>query len=140
MSRLLIALCAALLIAGCSIFTAERNSPTGGNSTAGIGLGTPVRDGEFEFFVTAVEHGSDVVKVTLNVKNIGDEAQMFSSGIQKLLVGGTTFEPSAATSKTLNPGEATSYTLAFKVPPGAVPSAMELHGSESSSGVKLTLS
>src|SRR5690606_4017864 len=65
---------------------------------AASGIGTPVRDGKFEFTVTSVETGvpsvgdqylsqeaqGQYVLVHMTVKNIGDEAQMFTGGNQQL--------------------------------------------------------
>jgi hypothetical protein len=131
---------AAVLLAGCS------TSSSGTGSQSGVGrIGQPVRDGKFEFVVNKVDTTSTpgIVQVHLTVTNIGDESQMWSSSSQKLLVGdkeydSDLFEGSEGI-EDLNPGLGVDAVLGFKVPPGAVPDAIELHDSMFSQGVKVNL-
>lgn len=128
------------------------------------GIGTPVRDGKFEFVVTGVELGvarvgddlfgqdaqGQFALVRMTVTNIGDEAQYFDGSNQDLV---DTLERthSAATSAALylddsesflnqiNPGNAVEGTVVFDIPTDATPARIELHDSAWSGGVTVTL-
>ncbi|CAN5682650.1 hypothetical protein BH10ACT9_BH10ACT9_18150 [soil metagenome] len=84
-----------------------------------------------------------LVFVHVDVTNIGDKAQHWSAGNQKLLVGGKEFESDSWESdndfEELNPGLGVQSVIAFKVPPGTVPDAIELHDSMFSEGVTVNL-
>lgn len=136
-------------------------------AAAAAGIGTKVRDGKFEFVVTAVEHPGktiagefgttetaqgEFVVVRVNVTNIGDEAQTLMSTGQLLFNDkGQKFEPSSAimTLKdadkffltNINPGNTvTGAPLLFDVAPGTKIASIELHDSMFSGGVKVKLS
>jgi Domain of unknown function (DUF4352) len=136
-------LAAVLLLTGCSMDASGQQSQPS-NSPSSAKIGQPVRDGKFEFVVTKVDNDGGVVRARLTVKNIGNESQLFSSTDQKLVIGGKKFasnlmESSGATSEDLNPGLGADAVVAFDVPPGAVPDAIELHDSMFSFGVKVSL-
>lgn len=131
---------------------------------AAPGVGTPVRDGKFEFTVTSVETGvatvgdeflnqqaqGQYVLVHMTVTNIGTEAQMFDGSSQELTdTAGRTH--SADTSAAIylgdansfltdiNPGNSVEGTVVFDVPADAVPATIELHDSMFSGGVEVAL-
>ena len=128
------------------------------------GIGTPVRDGKFEFTVTKVESGKKTVGaqyveqtaqgsytlVHLNVKNIGDEAQSFSDSDQKLIsVDGKQYSADSMAAaaidnnnvlfEEINPGNSVDGILVYDLPTGAVPAKLELHDSMFSGGVTVNL-
>lgn len=127
------------------------------------GLGTPVRDGKFEFVVTEVETGlteigegftreepqGQFVLVHLTVTNIGDGAQSFFDGNQKLVDDrGRTHETSSAAMwledndlwvNDINPGNTVEGVLLFDIPEDATPAQLELHDSAFSGGVLVDL-
>lgn len=131
-------------------------------------IGEAVRDGKFEFIVRSVECGATEVvhpdtdalrkdaqgqfcKMTVNVKNIGNEQQYFSESDQKLLnAQGQEFKPDTmATSYNggnndtlfaqINPGNSVEGVLVFDVPKDVTPTHAQLHDSAFSNGVKVTL-
>lgn len=128
-----------MILTGClSVSSSSSNSDSAGS------IGQTVRDGKFEFLVTNVDTTKPgVIAVHLKVTNIGDEAQIWSSGNQKLLVDGKEFDSdlfeSSESYETLNPGLGVDAVVGFKVPPGTVPDAIELHDSMFSQGVKVRL-
>lgn len=127
------------------------------------GPGTPVRDGAFEFVVTEVETGLEsvgegltreepqgqFVLVHLSVSNIGDGAQSFFDGNQKLVDDrGRTHETSSAAIwledndlwvNDINPGNTVEGVLLFDIPEDAMPAQLELHDSAFSGGVTVDL-
>ena len=132
-------------------------------STA-AGIGTPVRDGKFEFTVTGVEPGvtrvgDDVfgedaqgqfLLVHVTVTNIGEEAQYFDGSSQKLTdtLGRTHSADTGAAIylgdaqsflNQINPGNSVQGTVVFDVPADAAPASVELHDSPFSGGVEVAL-
>lgn len=131
---------------------------------AAAGLGTPVRDGKFEFTVTSVEPGvarvgndligkeaqGQYVLVHLTVANIGTEAQYFSDGAQKAFdaqgrefsadsSAGVYLEGNDTLLNQINPGNAVTGTVVFDVPADAALTLLELHDSLFSGGVEVAL-
>jgi hypothetical protein len=131
---------------------------------AAPGIGDPVHDGRFEFVVTQVE--TDVaqvgegflartpqgryVLVHLTVENIGDKAQLFDGGSQRLIdVDGREHGPDMAAAlfladsgsffNILNPGNLVEGIVVFDIPPDATPAAVRLHDSFLSGGVQVHL-
>ncbi|NMR20059.1 DUF4352 domain-containing protein [Cellulomonas fimi] len=129
-------------------------------------IGSPVRDGKFEFTVTSVERvgptigegfteetaQGEYLVVRLNVTNIGDEPQMLSTGGQVLYNDkGQKYEPSSDALFSLegasdfflediNPGNTiVGAPLLFDVPPGTVLDRIELHDSLFSGGVDVSI-
>ncbi|UCN14982.1 DUF4352 domain-containing protein [Cellulomonas iranensis] len=132
-------------------------------STA-AGIGTPVRDGKFEFTVTGVEPGvtrvgddmfgedaqGQFLLVHVTVTNIGDEAQYFDGSSQKLTdTQGRTHSADTGAAiylgdaqsflNQINPGNSVQGTVVFDVPADAAPATVELHDSPFSGGVEVTL-
>jgi len=130
-------------------------------------LNEPARDGKFEFTVSAVKCGVASVsdssgylsksaqgqycELSVTVKNIGNEAQMFDGSNQYLFnSAGQKYNydstatiyanPSDSTFlNTINPGNTASGIVVFDVPQGQTPTAAELHDSAFSGGVKVSL-
>ena len=138
------------------------SQPAAGQAT--VGLNTAVRDGKFEFTVTAVQPGparigTDVLGATaqgqfvlvhLSVRNIGDVAQTFDGGSQKLFdAPGREFSADSAAAiyldesqsflNEINPGNAVAGIVVFDIPRDVQPVRVELHDSPFSGGVSVTL-
>ncbi|MFI7598997.1 DUF4352 domain-containing protein [Actinoplanes sp. NPDC049681] len=133
---------------------------------SGPGLGDPVRDGKFEFTVTKLDCsktkvGSEFLNekaqgkfciISVTVKNIGKEAQTFDGSSQKAYdAEGTEFsndtgaeiyanEGSPTFLQEINPGNQVKGKLIFDVPKSTTLTALELHDSVFSGGVKVSLS
>ncbi|MFI9507669.1 DUF4352 domain-containing protein [Nocardia sp. NPDC052566] len=129
------------------------------------GLDTPVRDGKFEFVVTAIETGVSAVGdspylqdkaqgaytiVSMTVKNISNNPKTFYSSDQYLYdTQGRRFENDSAAefhvdrntwlSSDINPGNSVTAKVVFDLPPDAIPSYLVLHDSMFSWGAKVTL-
>jgi hypothetical protein len=127
------------------------------------GIGSPARDGKFEFTVTRMEKrdrvGSDFLGkeaqgvfllVHVTVKNIGNESESFMGAEQKLFdEQGREFDASSEAaiylddSKSLyekiNPGNSVDGVVLFDIPKDVKPSAIELHDSIFSGGVRVSL-
>ncbi|MET8267172.1 DUF4352 domain-containing protein [Micromonospora arida] len=129
-------------------------------------IGQPARDGKFEFTVKSskcgvAKIGSDMLGqkaqgqfclVTLNVKNIGKEAQMFDGSSQKAYAADGT-EYSADTGAAIyanknaetflndiNPGNQVNGVVVFDIPKNVKITKLELHDSMFSGGVDVALS
>ena len=165
------------IIGGASSSGGENKSNTGGSSKtenkpatteskpAAPKIGETARDGKFEFVVKGVECGKTSVGseylteapqgqfcfVTINVKNIGDEAQSLFSSNQKLLnaqsqqyaADDTATMYAAPNSSSwysnINPGNSVEGIIVFDIPKDQTPVTAELHDSAYSGGVKVTL-
>ncbi|MEN1974046.1 MULTISPECIES: DUF4352 domain-containing protein [unclassified Cellulomonas] len=128
------------------------------------GIGTPVRDGKFEFTVTGVEPGvarigddmlgqdaqGQFVLVHLTVTNIGEEAQYFDGSSQKafdaqgreLSADGTAavyLGDANSFLNQINPGNSVTGTVVFDIPADAALTRLELHDSPFSGGVEVAL-
>lgn len=131
---------------------------------AAPGIGTPARDGKFEFTVTSVE--ADVARVGddlfgkdaqgqftlvhVTVTNIGDEAQYFDGSSQKLVdAQGRTHSADGSAAiylgdaesflNQINPGNTVQGTVVFDIPANATPASLELHDSPFSGGVTVSV-
>ncbi len=130
------------------------------------GVGDIVKDGKFAFKVTKVEKGlaqvgegmlaskaqGQYILIHLTVKNIGDEAQMFSDSEQKLIdAKGRQFDADSGAAalglkdsnaflKNINPGNSVRGIVLFDVPKSFRLKSIELHGSVFSGGVTVALS
>ena len=128
------------------------------------GIGDPVRDGNFEFVVEKLDCGRSSIGpplfrqttdgqyclVTLNVRNIKNDARTFSIVNQKLRDGDREFSASVLATMAangsadlintqLNPDQAAQGLLVFDVPDSATPDALELHDSLLSGGVRVAV-
>lgn len=130
------------------------------------GIGTPVRDGRFEFVVQKVACGQDSVGqggleqtaqgqyclVTLSVKNIGDRSQTLADSAQKgigsngaeystdglagIYANGTENQTWLTD---INPGNQVTGVIVFDLPKGVELVKLELHDSTFSQGVEVRL-
>ncbi|GAB78682.1 protein of unknown function [Austwickia chelonae] len=145
-------------------------SPAGQPKAApeGAAVGTPARDGKFEFTankatcgITSV--GTEYMKskaqgqfcvIDITVKNIGDKPQTFSDSNQKAYIGETQFSPSSKAMfdyalekkldssnwiKEINPGNQMQVPLLFDIPAGQKLEKVKLHDSMFSGGVTVKL-
>lgn len=128
------------------------------------GVGTPVRDGKFEFVVTSVEPGTpdigdaplttkaqgQFVLVNVSVTNIGNEPQAFSGTDAKAFdsqgreftasTSAAIYLPSSNSLYTpINPGNKVDGKIVFDVPVGTALTSIELHDSMFSDGVTVKL-
>ena len=127
------------------------------------GIGTPVRDGKFEFVVNSVTCGETQIGdeyfnttaqgnfcfVAVTVTNIGDEPQSFWGDGQSLYnaegqeysadTEAAFYMEDNALYEEINPGNSLSGTIVYDVPVGTVPASIELHDSIFSGGVTVAL-
>jgi hypothetical protein len=85
-------------------------------------------------YLTKDAQGEFII-VTMDVTDTGTETANYSASLQKLLSGGTSFEPDLEASyylgsvfEQLAPGDQITATIVYDVPPGTVPDGIELHG------------
>jgi hypothetical protein len=141
---------------------ATESKPT---AKADPGLNTPVKDGKFQFTITAVECGKTSVGsgyvekkaqgqyciVSLTVKNTGKEPQTFFDANQKgLAANGAKYSTDSAAGiaiangqptwiNEINPGNQIQGSIVFDVPAGVKLTKLELHDSAFSGGVIVTI-
>ncbi|MGW5580223.1 DUF4352 domain-containing protein [Micromonospora chokoriensis] len=128
-------------------------------------VGEPARDGKFEFTVKSSKCGVAKVGssplgqkaqgqfclVTVNVKNIGKEAQMFDGSSQKAYAAdGTEYSADSGAAiyanknaetflNDINPGNQVTGVVVFDIPKNVKLTKLELHDSPFSGGVDVTL-
>lgn len=143
----------------------EDNSSIETPTNQRAGLGDAVVDGKFSFTVLGVKCGIQSVgsdmfgaeaqgqfcKISLNIKNVGDEPQTMFADNQKIYdVEGREFSPDTSAMiymeggadawiEEINPGNQLSGELLFDVPSDASLDYIELHDSAFSSGVEVDL-
>lgn len=143
--------------------TSTAGSNGSGSTTAG--LGTPVRDGKFEFTVTKVSYAHRVGNQYLGktaqgrftilhvtVKNIGNESQTLDDSSQYVFdAHGRKFDADSEADiyvnggsdsvffNDINPGNTVRGKIAFDLPKGVKAVKAELHDSAFSGGVTVTL-
>ncbi|MFG2083791.1 DUF4352 domain-containing protein [Micromonospora tulbaghiae] len=129
-------------------------------------IGQPARDGKFEFTVKSAKCGVSKVGtstfgakaqgqfclVTVNVKNIGKESQMFDGSSQKAYAAnGTEYSADGSAAiyanknaetflNDINPGNQVTGVVAFDIPKDVKLARLELHDSPFSGGVTVSLS
>lgn len=162
----------AVVALGCGSGATDAGSGDGGGAigedkpakTAKIGQ--PARDGKFEFTVKSAKCGvakigTDMLGqkaqgqfclITVNIKNIGKEAQMFSDSSQKAYsADGTEYSADTGAAiyanknaetflNEINPGNQVSGVLVFDIPAKVKLAKLELHDSPFSGGVTVALS
>ncbi|MPZ53232.1 MAG: DUF4352 domain-containing protein [Acidimicrobiia bacterium] len=143
----------------------EATTPDGEGEATSIGIGSPARDGNFEFTVSSfgcgeTTVGDDILQeeaqgqfciMDLTVENIGDEAQSFLADDQ-FIFSADDVEYSASFAATLansaegdeifteiNPGNSIDGTIVFDVPEDAEVAYAELHDSVFSNGIRVEL-
>jgi len=145
--------------------TGIATQPSAASSRTG-GIGSPVRDGAFEYAVLDVAQVHQVgdpkdpglsitakgvfVVVTLSIRNVGNAARTFFDSDQRLIdTNGNRYSTSMAAdiygnlgirSTTIAPGDDLVVHIAFDVPVGTLPTNLSLRESNSSSGVTAPLS
>jgi Domain of unknown function (DUF4352) len=151
-------------VAESSPTTKATTKGTAGQTQETPGIGTPVRDGKFEFTVRKVECGKSRVGdvdfgvkaqgqfcfIYMKVENIGKEAQTLDSSAQYMYgSNGERYDTDAEASirlddsntflEDINPGNAVEGIVVFDIPKGAKPTKLELHDSPFSGGVEVEL-
>lgn len=164
-------LATALVALGCGAgstadSTADAGSAKGDDKPKTATIGQPARDGKFEFTVKSTKCGvakvgTDLLGakaqgqfclVTINVKNIGKEAQMFDGSSQKAYAAdGTEYSADSGAAiyanknaetflNDINPGNQVTGVVVFDIPKNVKLTKLELHDSPFSGGVAVTLS
>jgi hypothetical protein len=130
------------------------------------GIGTPVRDGKFEFTVNGVDCSKATIGdspyltkdaqgvfciVSMHVANIGDKAQTFDASSQEASnAAGQKYSADSSAAmylgdagnsflEQINPGNAVDGQIVYDVPAGTQLTQLELHDSMFSGGVKVSL-
>jgi hypothetical protein len=146
------------VLAGCALPTTPQTARTSAPPAA---IGTPVRDGKFEFVVTDTsvpEHWIGTPKprgqwfiATMTVTNTGNEPQSFFAQNQKLIdSAGRTYAADSMAAMAMNPTDTTmvmdmnpgfsiTVRVPFDVPPGTPVSAVEVHDSAFSGGTRVAI-
>lgn len=138
-------------------------SPSVSPSSTVAGIGTPVRDGKFEFVVTQVTHAKSVggefgqtaqgeyTILHVSVKNIGNESQLLADSAQYVYdSSGRKYDADSAAGlylngnsnvflQEINPGNTVQGQIAFDMPNGVQAVKAELHDSMFSGGVTVNL-
>ncbi|HEY7484832.1 MAG TPA: DUF4352 domain-containing protein [Streptosporangiaceae bacterium] len=158
---------AAITMTGaCAVPSTTTDAPAAGQAKSGpktTGLGKSAKDGKFTFTVTKVKNGpkrigdqyvgttpqGKFVFVYVTVVNHGNEAQGFSGDDQKLLAGGKEYsadseaavylEDAKSLFEEINPGNKVKGIIVYDIPKSVTPTAIELHDSAFSGGVKVAL-
>ncbi|MEV1147347.1 DUF4352 domain-containing protein [Micromonospora sp. NPDC049799] len=169
-------LATALIALGCGAGSTDEAGSTGADSdSAAKGedkpaktakIGQAVRDGKFEFTVKSnkcgvAKVGTDLLGekaqgqfclVTLNVKNIGKEAQLLDGSSQKAYAAdGTEYSSDTGAAiyanknaetflNEINPGNQVTGVVVFDIPKNVKLAKLELHDSMFSGGVTVALS
>jgi Domain of unknown function (DUF4352) len=137
----------ATFIASCDLFHTTSAPPAG--------MGQEALDGKFAFIVSNVNTSPTFgrtpaqgvyVIVSMAVRNVGTEAQLFEMAAQKLKDStGRQYSasfvdpPLLGDGNNINPGLQVSVKEAFDVPPDVRPTQIVLHDSASSHGVPVNL-
>ncbi|SCG70284.1 DUF4352 domain-containing protein [Micromonospora halophytica] len=161
----------ALVALGCGSGAADTGSSSGekaggGDTKAKVAkVGQPARDGKFEFTVKSTKCGvakvgTDLLGakaqgqfclVTVNVKNIGKESQMFDGSSQKAYAAdGTEYSADGGAAlyanknaetflNEINPGNQVTGVVVFDIPKKVTLIKLELHDSPFSGGVDVAL-
>lgn len=139
-------------------------TPTKAHRTSSVAApGSEVRDGKFAFVVTRVdppvkvvgdnqflrkEAQGEYILVHVTVSNVGDKPRSYFGSNQQLIDDqgreftndtGAEINLNDHQSADINPGNKISVVIAFDVPQGAVPAAIEFHDSAFSGGVRVAL-
>ncbi|MFI1920507.1 DUF4352 domain-containing protein [Nocardia sp. NPDC020380] len=158
--------CIALLFGGCVALVggaAHEVAKQEAQSTSVAPVGSEVRDGKFAFTVNSVDAPvssvgdnefmakqaqGEYILVHVTIANIGDQSQTYIGNNQKLIDDqGKSYSDDSAAEMNLNkdivtdinPGNKVAVALAFDVPKGTVPNAIEFHDSMFSGGVRVAL-
>ncbi|MFI6265292.1 DUF4352 domain-containing protein [Micromonospora sp. NPDC051006] len=165
----------AVVALGCGSGATDNASSSGSDEGGAKGeekaaktakIGQPARDGKFEFTVKSskcgvAKVGSDLIGdkaqgqfclVTMNVKNIGKEAQLLDGSSQKAYAAdGTEYSSDTEAGlyankeqstffEEINPGNQVTGVFVFDIPKKVKLTKLELHDSAFSGGVTVALS
>jgi hypothetical protein len=146
--------------------TTARPRTTEAPAEQAASIGTPVRDGKFEFTVSKVDCGKtrlgdtnfgkdaqgQFCTVNVKVENIGREAQTLDASSQYLYgTGGQRYDADTEAAlylganqtrtflEDINPGNSVNGILVFDIPKNVQPTRIELHDSPFSGGVTVEL-
>jgi Domain of unknown function (DUF4352)/Protein of unknown function (DUF2510) len=133
--------------------TTEKTTSSESPTETALPAGSPEQGvtPDISFLITAVDSATTITSpdneyltkdaqgefiiVTMDVTDTGTETANYSASLQKLLSGGTAFEPDLEASyylgsafEQLAPGDQITATIVYDVPPGTVPDGIELHG------------
>jgi Domain of unknown function (DUF4352) len=148
---------------GAALNEMDKNQK-GQNAAAGV-LGRPTVDGKFEFTVNGMDCGLDKIGssflaedaqgefcvVSITVKNVADTAETFLDSSQQAVDGkGNTYSVNSGAAipangehsvflEQINPGNTVRGKLVFDVPEGTKLTAVVLHESSFTAGVKVPL-
>ena len=153
--------------AGKAASSGSGSSDSGGgdNKPAAVGIGQPARDGKFEFVVSKMDCGISKIgdqylnrtaqgqfcKVSVTVKNIGNEPKMFTDSNQYAFnAAGQKYEADSAAAiylgqdnksflENINPGNGVNGVVLFDIPKDGKIVKLELHDSALSGGVTVNL-
>jgi hypothetical protein len=149
---------------GTTARTRNTTRTTEAPAEAVASIGTPVRDGKFEFTVRKVDCGKSRIGsvdfgvraqgqfclVYVKVQNIGKEAQTLDASSQYMYgSGGQRFDADTEAAiylddaqtflEGINPGNSVNGIVVFDVPKNTKPTKLELHDSPFSGGVTIDL-
>jgi hypothetical protein len=151
----------ALFFAGCTAMIAagsKPHAPTADKFSGPTGVpGSALHDGDLEFVVSEVSTPANWrgdprpkgqwIIAAMTVRNLDDESQEFAANNQKLIdadghVYAADAEAAVSMNKSsmvvrMNPGDSINMKLPFDVPAGTLPTALELHDSVFSDGVRI---
>ncbi|MCZ7422946.1 DUF4352 domain-containing protein [Verrucosispora sp. WMMA2121] len=145
--------------------SSDNDSTATGEEKTTAKIGDPARDGKFEFTVKSSKCGvrkvgSDLLGataqgqfclITVKVKNIGKEAQMFDGSSQKAYAAdGTEYSADGTAGlyanenaetflNDINPGNQVTGVVVFDIPKKVKLTKLELHDSPFSGGVEVSL-
>ena len=145
--------CTAMVVAG-----SKSHAPTADEFRGPTGVpGSALRDGNLEFVVSEISTPTNWrgdprpkgqwIIATMTVRNLDDESQEFAANNQKLIdsdghIYAADAEAAVSMNKssmvvTMNPGGNITMKVPFDVPTGTLPTALELHNSVFSEGVRI---
>lgn len=159
----LVVLVVVIVIATSMSGNNTKTSNSAGAGATAANIGTPVRDGKFEFTVATIDPGvstigtdpltataqGQFVLVHLTVRNIGDQQQLLDQSAQQMIdqrgrqlssAPGDAFlvDPQNFLAE-INPGNSVDGVLVFDIPTDSVPTKLVLHDSVFSNGVTVPL-
>ncbi|WP_405498352.1 DUF4352 domain-containing protein [Nocardia sp. NBC_00511] len=158
--------CIAVLFGGCAALmggAAHEVAKQAAQSTSIAPVGSEVRDGKFAFTVTGVDAPvntvgdneftskqaqGEFILVHVDIANIGNQSQSYIGDNQKLIddqgksysndtIAVIDLNKDVVTD--INPGNKVSVVLAFDVPQGTTPTAIEFHDSLFSNGTRVAI-
>jgi hypothetical protein len=158
----------ALLAGGAKVVSDaadEMDANQQGKNAATGAMGTPAKDGKFEFTVTKMKCGAERVGgdfgeksqgefclISVSIKNVGTTAELFNDSSQQATdakgnvysvdtaAGISANQDSSTFLEDINPGNTVKGDLVFDVPQGTKLDSLVLHESMYTAGIKVPLS